>query len=98
MSYLKLAILPLGLLVLASCTSSKPSVGEKLKASGAEYSKLAEQWEEGEKNISKGEKLVKQGEKQVREGEKKIKKGQKLIKQGRADMREVEELSPEFAD
>jgi hypothetical protein len=72
------------LTVTVSCSTSPPTLGEKMINQGQSMAKVGEQWVEGETMISKGEKMIKQGEEQVEEGK-------QLITKGRAMMKESEE-------
>lgn len=67
-----------------SCSTSPPTLGEKMINQGQSMAKVGEQWVEGENMINKGEKMIKQGEEQVEEGK-------QLITKGRAMMKESEE-------
>lgn len=73
-----------------ACTSNEPTLGKELRASGAEYQKLGEQWDDGKAMIAKGEKLVKDGNKEIKSGEKKVSKGEKMIRDGRKLVQQTE--------
>lgn len=84
------------LLGLSGC-SSTPTFSERVLAEGESKIGIANQWEEGnkdliagQKKVKKGEKLVKKGRDYVSDGEDLIEDGEDLIEAGQAKMKAAE--------
>ena len=75
-----MGLLAVLLTAIASCSTSPPTLGEKMIQQGQSMSEVGEQWVDGEKMISKGENMIKQGEEQIEAGKQLITKGRAMMK------------------
>ena len=90
MKNFKFAMLAMVCVLMTACTSTpEPTKGDIIKAQGAEFTKIGEQWNKGDAMIAEGNDLIKVGKKEITKGEdlvdsgeSKVEKGQKMIKKG----------------
>lgn len=76
------AILFIGLIGLAGCSTKPPTFGERILSEGESRVEIAAQWDEGNEISIEGTKEVKSGTKLVEKGQSYITKGEKLITSG----------------
>ncbi|WP_025565398.1 hypothetical protein [Psychromonas sp. SP041] len=70
------------LLSIAGCTTTPPTFGERMQMEGESRVKIAEQWEDGQKSLTKGEKTLVSGQKLAEKGRGYLSKGEKLVASG----------------
>ncbi len=75
-------ILLTSLLTIVGCTTKPPTFGERMLMEGESRVQIAEQWEEGQKLLTKGEKMRLSGQKLTEKGLTSLNKGEKLVTSG----------------
>ena len=75
---------------IAGCTTSDPTLGERLTADAEARTSLAAKATEGERLVRRGEALVERGQKRVRRGEGEVSEGRELIERGERLLRETQ--------
>jgi hypothetical protein len=76
------AILLIGFVSLAGCTTTPPTFGERILSEGESRVEIAAQWDEGNEMSIEGTKDVESGTKLVEKGQSYLTKGEKLITSG----------------
>ena len=76
-------------LAVAGCSTSAPTLGERLTDAAAARAELAENAVEAERLIERGQKLVVRGRRRIAKGDDEVRKGRALIERGEAGLRQV---------
>lgn len=81
-----LILLLAGLVNITGCTAKAPTFGDLLLSEGESKIEIAEQWKEGESDVTSGEKQIRNGRKSVDKGRSDLREGEQLIASGNAQV------------
>ena len=77
------------LAMLAGCSATEPTLGERLDADARTATRTAQAALEAERLIERGEALIERGRTRVNRGEREIGEGRALVERGEAQLRRV---------
>ncbi|WP_298941755.1 hypothetical protein [uncultured Psychromonas sp.] len=81
-SPIRIILLTSILSTVVGCTTAPPTFGERMLMEGESRVQIAEQWEAGQKDLTKGEATLSSGQKLADKGRSYLSKGEKLVASG----------------